>query len=537
MLENLENLRNDLAQKAKEDAELNANNFNTEGATELTEEEQESIEKLKEELGDNPVVMVKEKLSDDEAADAPASQTAEEFTKSLDDRVAMINEGKESLKLVNAGDIQKTVADIKAESRSKAIQMFRNMGVKKADDTEISDDDYLAINDSALAALKEFMGTDTLDADKTIKRLSKLPAKQVFSIFPEQFLQVYLTENELKFPNIKAKDRLITVIAYLITTGPELDYLNDYIDDENKLMIVSKRLMQCQLDLGEALKDDAKLSEMVASSKTFSPDDDSFWALHIKDPKRVHNEFAQRIVIYQNYLNGYGKILEDYPDDGTHEQERKLILNEIEECTCKMNCYQSICDLKLMRELYEILFTRFKTNKKVNMKYLTQECIESVDRVRRSKQNVPFPGYKGNQKKPEIIFSAYIAAFSKMVVNYNAEIEKILESSENPEKEDTRGVIKIQLDGYDEGDVTVVYSMVLLLLMGRIMKALSKNNRTKYDAIELDAYFQVFCKAGTDVYLMTDMWNICKEFVQYILDKWYLPEKVAETKKLQNKKR
>ena len=41
---------------------------------------------------------------------------------------------------------------------------------------------------------------------------------------------------------------------------------------------------------------------------------------------------------------------------------------------------------------------------------------------------------------------------------------------------------------------------------------------------------QLFCKIGTDVYLMRDVWNLCKDFIKYTMDTWFIPGKVAVKK-------
>ena len=72
--------------------------------------------------------------------------------------------------------------------------------------------------------------------------------------------------------------------------------------------------------------------------------------------------------------------------------------------------------------------------------------------------------------------------------------------------------------------------------MGRILKRCTKNNSDKYDAITLDAYFQMFCRMGTDIYVMRDMWMLTQDFVKYCLEHYYLPGKAAEAAKKGSKK-
>ena len=68
--------------------------------------------------------------------------------------------------------------------------------------------------------------------------------------------------------------------------------------------------------------------------------------------------------------------------------------------------------------------------------------------------------------------------------------------------------------------------------MGRVVKALTKNNATKYDAIMLDSYFQLFCRMGLDIYIMQDMWALMKDFVEYVVRTYYRPATDAANKEL-----
>ena len=525
-MDNLTKLREDLETKAAEEAAMNAENFNAEKDSTLTPEEEESIKKMKGEMGKDPVVMLTDTDDDGRKVQSPA----EEYAKSLDERtIALVGpQHAEALKTINSGDIVQSIDSIREDTKKRALHMFRTMSVGDGANTEMSDDDYIAVNDAAIAAIHKYLGVSRTTADFAVNALRKVPMKQILEILPKQFLDIYLTPAEQKIASVQNKDRLLTVIAYLMTTGPELDYLNEYIDEENKLVVVSKRLMQCQVDFAEMLKDEAKLSELVAQSREIVPLDESFWAKHIQLPNRVHNEFAQRVVIFQQYEQAYRKILEDYPECDENARARLAIFNEIQECQDKQIIYRNVCELETMRELWNILTERLKVNKKTSMQSLTYEANEAIEKVRRCKQNLPFPGYKGDERKAEQIMANYIAAFVKMLNGYNANILAIHEK--NTEQEDERGVEAIHIDGYDDTEVMTVYAILLVILMGRILKKYNKNDRTKYDAIALDAYFQLFCKIGTDVYLMRDVWNLCKDFVKYTMDTWFIPGKVAVKK-------
>ena len=62
------------------------------------------------------------------------------------------------------------------------------------------------------------------------------------------------------------------------------------------------------------LQDKDKLSDILKKSYEIVPLDTSFWAKYIKQPNKVHNEFAQRVVINQMYREAYEKLLADYSE-------------------------------------------------------------------------------------------------------------------------------------------------------------------------------------------------------------------------------
>ena len=362
------------------------------------------------------------------------------------------------------------------------------------------------------------------------KKLKKYNARQLMQILPQEFIDLYVSKKEQATNPDMTKEKLIATIAYLVVTGPEADYLNEYIDRENRMALISKELLQCQVDFSDMLKDERYMADIIREAYKYAPKDESFWSKHIQIPNRVHNEFAQRAVMYQKYLEGYLKISDEHAGD---EDAQKIIQEEIEDCNAKIEVYQSVCNLEIIPQLWKTLMDRYKSNKKMSTEFIYKEALNAIDKVKRCKQDLPFPGYDGNSKKPEIVFTSYLTAFTKMIDNYNEELEKAMKTADDTT--DLRGIGKLHLNGYDDTDVHTIFAMLLLILMGRVLKKYFSNSMTKYDAIALDSYFRIFCKIGTDIYIMQDFWNYMKEDVKYALDTWYLPEKKSYVAK-QSKK-
>lgn len=514
-MNNLLSLKEDLKKNEENELEAISGSFNDD--VELTEDEKARLEKLREKTQDN-VMVVQETDEQGNVVQTPVT----EYAKSLDDKVAVLKEtteGSEVLKTLNSGDIKKSVEQMKEEARIQAISTFRQLAVTG---DEISDEDYLKINDDAIASLMKYFKLDRMNGDVVIKKLAKLTMSDICKILPEAFVNIYTTPAEIKANNYKAKERLLASIGYLSVTGPELDYLNEYIDEEHKLAAVNERLMKCQIDFAELIKDPKNMSEIIQETLEIDPIDTSFWAKYIKSPRDVHNKFAQRVVIQRRYKDAYKKVLEDYPVSEENARARDIILAEILECDNKMDVYQKVCDLELMRDLWPILTERYQSNKKTTMNYLIKEAQDAIERIRKCKQNVPFPGYKGDMKRGDQIFKAYMIAYPAMVRNYNKTLQDIKEKEGESFKSYVESIV---VDGYTEDETVVIFSLMLLILMGRILKKLTSNTATKYDAIHLDAYFTIFCRMGTDIYVMTDVWLLMKDFVKYVLDTYYTADK------------
>ena len=542
-------LQNEILNKQAAEESANVDNFGAVEKEELTESEKETLKKMEEEYGNRPILMV----TDTDANGNTTQIPAKEFIKSLDKKVtpitttndpaAEIDKVNEVIKTVNTGDIKQDVEAMKKEARDRTLEAFRTLSNNKDTIKNYTDEEIIALNNNALKTLQEYFNMERLNSDELVKQLRKMPLDQICQILPEEFWSVYLTKNEVALRNPGAKDRLLSVIAYLTTAGPEFDYLNEYIEEENKLIMVSKRLMQCQIDFSEMIKDQKKLSELVAETYQYIPEDTSIWAKEIKIPNRVHNEFAQRCVIYSHYKDAYIKIMDEYPiDESVDEKERKInirareiIQHEIDECDQKMEVYQSVCNLDLFDELLKILIDRFKTNKKINMKYLTQEAERAIEAVKRCKQNLPFPGYKGTERKTDQLLTNYLIAFPIAIKKYNDAIDKVT-SREDATEEEIGNIKKISLPEFDDNDTFIVYSILMVIMMGRILKKCTKNDATKYDAIVLDSYFFIFNRMGTDIYLMNDIWDKMRNLTGYTLQNWYIPEKINAKKRPGDKK-
>ena len=262
MAHHIHELNEEIRVNAERAAEEARENF--ERDTTLTEEEKTRLEEISHE---------RETIVREVAADGTELQIPlDDFTKNFDAKVKEINTmaGEMAAKAVHVGDIKRTVEDVKKESREKAVTAFKNLAVT---DVTLSDDEIVEINDEAIAAVQAYLKIDKLDSAVITKQMKKLSLTEMAVILPQRFISLYTLPHELASNNYKAKERLLTTLAYLSVTGPEMDYLNDYIDHENKLMVLSNRIVECQMDMVKVLEDKERMSAIVAKADEISPQD------------------------------------------------------------------------------------------------------------------------------------------------------------------------------------------------------------------------------------------------------------------------
>lgn len=497
-------------------------------STTLTDEEQARLTEMKQEVADNPVMVVTEKNDDGTSTSIPV----DEFMGTVDEKIREIRDasGEFVAKKMNVGDIKKSAEEVREQAQEKMLQAFRQMSRKKEDQeketSELTDEEIIAINDNAIAAIQNYLGVEKLDSDEIIKRFKRLSLRQIADILPKDFVQIYISDKEIETNNVFGRERLLSTIAYLTVTGPEMDYLNEYIDHQHKLMMLSQRMVECQVNLTEVLKSKETLLEMAKKARTIAPiDAESIWFKWIKGgPDKVHNEFAQKAVVCELTASAYDELLEEYKDDPECIAQ---IQEQIDESNMKADVYKNVTNLELLHSLWDTLTDRFMNSPKpITAKYLEREAVSAMDRIRRAKQNVPFPIYsEGNpmNSKPELLYRTYLNQYTTLLTGYNTTVITVREKSAEGELKGKDNIQPIHVDGVDDEKTLRCFSMFLLILFGRVMKNLTPNDQTKFQAIELDLYFQCYCKLATDLYLMNDVWSMMKEFIEHAVKTWPMP--------------
>ena len=512
MTNNLDLLRQDLKERAQRTGD---NDFiETE---ELTDDERRQIE----EAAKDDIVVIEERQGDSVATQIPIDEYAAPLDNRIKTMAVKVDGGEDLLKMINTGDVKRTLEDAHRELKDKAMSAFRSFAV---DTTDIPDEDIVSINAEALEAARVYLKLDRITADDVSKRLGRLSLRQLTEILPSRFVNLYATMREIQAMDSRAANRLVATLAHVAAIGPDFDYLNDYIENEERLIAVSRRILECQISFREMLKSEEKLSEIAARAKDYNVTEGSIWDRYITtDPSKVHNEYAQIAVVFDEYVKAYTELLAEYPGD-ENVDARAMIQEQIDESVHKRDIYASVLKLDTFKRAWYSMEIWLKGDKRTDHERLHREGINSIERMRRSKQEVQFPVYDPKMsKRADLIYDLYMDQFPTMMKNYNSALYKVLGSETDEDAQQQLRAAEVQpitVNGYTEEKVFYYFGLLLLICYGRILKKLTASTATKWDAIELNAYFNCWGRLGTDIHLMNDVWTIAKPLVTYALQNW-----------------
>lgn len=504
-MNNIESIKSAIAKKTEENAELARMNFKDAGT--LTEDEVEQLNQMREEKHLSVI--------EEDANGRKTESTVEVFVQELDDRTLNIKNDTSSVKLMDGMDlpnVEELHAKVTNGVKEKALA-----AVSAISANDLTADDFDRLSTAAMDGLKMMFQTEHLDADKVTKGLMKMPLSYIRQYIPDEIVNTFCSEEDLKYNQTRAKDQLVTSLAYLVVTGPELDDLNDYIDHEHKKMSVMTRLAQCGVDFNQVLSSKETLAEIVEASKKLRSDKAMSYSEIIARPDAVTMFFSQYAIVADRMADAYAELLKEFPD----EEDRALINEEVDINRKKAEVYRSIDKLEAFEERFNIYVTSTKTDKRFSRSYLEKQAIDVVDRVRSAKVSVMFPGFTGKESNNKEIYLNYTALIAGsesrnikgVVAEYNDAI-KILDSA----NKDVSDLVPITHD-------PKLFSDVVLIVFGRLTKHLTRNVATKYDAILLDSYFMLLCQMSSDIFILNRIYKMIRPFLDYVMT---LPEKKAK---------
>lgn len=483
-MNNIDRLAAELKKNEDHYAEVAKKNFEDAGV--LTEEEVETLDKMRNETQISVV------QQDDVGRKSEVS--IQQFVSDLEDQIVKTKTDP-PIKLMDGFDLP-DVSHVQNEMAEKVrSQVIDNL--TSLTGAEVTSENFDELCEKTMSALKKMFNTDKLDSNKITGQLMRMPLSAITSQLPDEIVKTFCTEEDLKFHQAKAKEMLVTSLGYMIVTGPQMDDLSDYINHEHKKMAVLTRMAQCEVDIKTALTSDETIAEIVDRSKSLRSNEAMSYSEIIKQPDACSLFFEYYAVVSERTADAYRKLFEEFPDS----DDRFLIQSEVDINLKKAEVYRSICNLDLFKDRVAVYLGSIKTDKRFSIEFMERQASDVIDRLNRSKIPISFPGYTGNEMSSKEVYLNYITRFAGsyerkiigVVNDYNVAI-KLLDHNEK----DVSSLAPITHD-------SKLFANCVLIIMGRIAKYLSKNTSTKYDAILLDGYFKLLCMMPSDLFVINRM--------------------------------
>lgn len=500
---NMESLQANLRQNEDKNMELARKNFEAAGT--LTEEELKTLDTMR---NDAQITAVEQ----DELG-RKSEVSVHQFVSTLEDRIVK-TDTTPPVKLMDSfdlPDVMKIQNEMSSKMKTQVMDSISSITGADVDETDFDD-----LSNRTMDALRKMFHVETLDSEKIVKKLNQMPLDMIVKQLPEDLIHTFCSDEELTYHKAKAKSQLITSLGYLIVTGPQLDDLTDYIDHEHKKMTVMTRLTQCGIDISNTLTSEESIAEIVEKSKNLRSDQSKSYAEILKLPDACFQFFSQFAIISDRTADAYQKLFDEFSD----EEDRAMIQEEVDINRKKAETYRSICDLTLFQERAEIYMKSIQTDHRITKEHIERQAMDVIDRLKRAKIPIMFPGYTGSESTSKEVYYRYIelaAGNGKkdlrgFVANYNSAITLL----DHYEKD----VTELQPITHD----AKLFGNCVLVVMGRIAKYLSRNTATKYDAIALDGYFRLLCQMSSDLFIINKMNLILTPIMNYI-------ESLPETRK------
>lgn len=415
---------------------------------------------------------------------------------------------KADLKLVN-----KTDDNIFANA-SELLSVFNTMTVdqiKGCAAKELTSEEIASISKHVSDVCKKDLGREKITSEMVTayyeKAVKNWTYDDIVEHFGEEFTNAFLPESECKTNVLRTRTIFMNVISLLIVNSDEINNLNAYIDYNERVVEVLERLAKC----GEDVADVLKIPEGFADAAARSREETGFPKLHEYAKKYSgyfkiradgsYDYFAIRYVMMRELAKAYEKVKPEYELLADIE----IVDGEIEESLKKADCYLNVAELKTFKEVYAAYEASAMSDKRTSAAGLRTQGKGYVEKIRKSKVSLNFPGYMASYNNSNQILNGYYKHMTNVVKNYNAAIDVA-------KKDGVEGLEKIECD-------VDILAGVLLTIMSRLMKKLSKNTSDKYDALTLSSYFKRYAQIGMDLYSLPDMYNIVRPMVEYISNK------------------
>ena len=475
--------------------------------SELTEEEKLKLAQLKEKFhyDDKSVSVVTRQYGGEAVA-----VDIREYFRMVDQYMESTNNtmAEEKLKLLNKVD------DNIFSNASELLSVFNTMTTEqlKAYTTKsLTPEELSKISLHVSEVCKKDLGRDKITSElveayyeKAIKGWSY---DDFIEHFGSEFVEAFLPENGCRSNILRTRSIFMDVIGLLIVNSDEIKNLNAYIEYNERVVEVLERLAKCGEDVAEVLKS----SEGFADAAARSREETGFPKAH--DYAKEYSEhfeiradgsydyFAIRYVMMRELAKAYENVKPEYE----LASDIEVVDNEIQESLKKADCYLDVAELTTFKDVYAAYEASAKTDKRTSASGLRVQGKAYVEKIRKSKINLNFPGFMASYKSTNEILNGYYKHMHNVITSYNAALDVA-------EKEGITGLEKIDCD-------VDIFAGVLLTVMARLMKKLTKNTSDKFESLTVASYFKRYAQIGMDLYSLPDIYNIVKPMVEFISNK------------------
>ena len=105
-------------------------------------------------------------------------------------------------------------------------------------------------------------------------------------------------------------------------------------------------------------------------------------------------------------------------------------------------------------------------------------------------------------KNASEIYLAYVKRMDDVIKAHNIAVDKA-------KAEGLNDLDRIECD-------TTTFAGVLLIVMGRLLKKLTKNTSYKFEMLEVNSYFQRFAQLGLDLFSIDEVYKIIRPMIDFI---------------------
>lgn len=433
----------------------------------LTDQEETEVQEMKNELDSSAVII----------RDGNKEISFDDYVKPLDDAIPTLPDGTKLMSM--------TPGEKKGFDKDDLIKQFSDSAIAGlAEGGNTSEDEMRDLMHVTLAAIKKHLGVEKLRKDQAMAALNKCKLTELMEFLPRKLFDTYISQTMWKTRRNEVKGTILMVIDFMITAGPESDDFSEYMENQNKIYAVLQALAETNFKVKDIVESKEKFSEIAKKVLKRADPRMLDFAKYVNSPDSINLVFSQRAEINREFAAAYRELRNNYSDP----VELETIDKEIDESDYKANMYESVLNLERFHEVLEGLTTELLNNSKKkasNAHSLDKLARKGLEKIKNANLEVPFPGYTGTEKNIGELYVNFCKHYRHHAELYNKFVDKI-NASEN------QSLARIENADF--------FCNVLLIVMGRIQKKLTKNTASYREMNELSIYFELMCRFCTDIF-------------------------------------